>query len=61
MAEGYICFKTSAGTYVSTKKYKSHADGAKWVSAELAARGLKASDIRGAVMWPVDKNGKSTS
>ena len=58
MSEGYICFKTDNGTHVSTKKYKSHADAAKWVSAEITAQGLRASDIIGKPSWPVDKNGK---
>ena len=61
MSEGFICFKVSAGTVVSTKKYKSHAEAAKWVGPELAARGLKATDIIGKPSWPVDKNGKSTT
>ena len=58
MSEGYISFKTDKGTHVSTKKYKSHVDAAKWVSAEIKDKGIKASDIIGKPSWPVDKNGK---
>ena len=58
MSEGFICFKVSAGTVVSTKKHKSHAEAAKWVAAELKAQNLKASDIKGKPAYPVDENGK---
>lgn len=58
MPDGYISFKTNAGTHVSTKKYKNHAEAAKWVAAELKAQNLKASDIKGKPAYPVDENGK---
>lgn len=58
MPEGYISFKTATGMYVSTKKYKNHAEAAKWVAAELKAQNLKASDIKGKPAYPVDKDGK---
>ena len=35
VAEGYASFKTDKGMIVSTKKFKSHAEVAKWVAAEL--------------------------
>ena len=38
--EGYCSFKTDQGMYISSKKFKSHAEAAKWVAAEIKARGL---------------------
>ena len=58
MAEGYGSFKTDKGMFVSSKKYKSHAEVAKWVAAEIKSAGIKASDIKGKPSWPVDKDGK---
>jgi hypothetical protein len=56
--EGYCSFKTDQGMYISSKKFKSHAEAAKWVAAEIKARGIKASDIKGKPSWPVGKDGK---
>jgi hypothetical protein len=58
MSEGYASFKTNQGTIVSTKKFKSHAEVARWVAAEISAAGIQANDIRGKPSWPVGKDGK---
>ena len=58
MSEGYASFKTDNGMFVSTKKYKSHAEVAKWVAAEIRTAGISANDIKGKPSWPVGKDGK---
>jgi hypothetical protein len=57
MAEGYCSFKTDRGMYISPKKFKSHKEAAKWVSAEIKARGIKASDIKGNQAGPSARTG----
>jgi len=57
MPEGYASFKTGKGMVVSTKKFKSHAEVAKWIAGEVVALGIKATDIRGKPAWPVGKDG----
>ena len=58
MAEGYCSFKTRNGMYISNKKFKSHAEAAKWVAKEVKARGINANDIVGKPSWPVGRDGK---
>lgn len=58
MPEGYASFKTDKGMYVSSAKFKSHAEVSKWVAAQIKAAGIQASDIKGKPSWPVGKDGK---